>query len=95
MIYTSTVLVFGFGIFAFSNYGGTQALGILVSITLLVALTSNLVILPSLLVGLDLFSTTRSFKEPLLQIYDEEVDVDLDELEIESHPTENNKNMES
>ncbi|MDA3930326.1 MAG: MMPL family transporter [Prolixibacteraceae bacterium] len=95
MIYTSTVLVFGFGIFAFSNYGGTQALGILVSITLLVALTSNLVILPSLLVGLDHFSTTRSFKEPLLQIYDEEVDVDLDELEIESHPTENNKNIES
>ena len=82
MIYTSTVLVFGFGIFALSSYGGTQALGILVSITLLVALISNLIILPSLLIGLEHFSTTKSFHEPLLQIYNEEEDIDLDELEI-------------
>lgn len=84
MIYTSTILVFGFGIFAFSDYGGTQALGILVSITLLVALSSNLIILPSLLVGLEHFTTTKSFQEPLLQIYNEEEDIDLDELEIEA-----------
>ena len=82
MIYTSTVLVFGFGIFALSSYGGTQALGILVSITLLVALISNLIILPSLLIGLEHISTTKSFHEPLLQIYNEEEDIDLDELEI-------------
>ena len=84
MIYTSTVLFFGFGIFSLSNFGGTQALGVLVSLTLLVALISNLVLLPSLLIGLERIITTRSFKEPMLQIFNEEEDIDLDVLEIES-----------
>lgn len=82
MLYTSVVLFFGFGIFTLSNFGGTQALGVLVSLTLLVAVTSNLILLPSLLFGLDRLTTTASFKEPLLQIYDEEEDIELDELEI-------------
>jgi predicted RND superfamily exporter protein len=82
MLYTSIVLFFGFGIFTLSNFGGTQAMGILVSLTLIVAVTSNLILLPSLLFGLDRLTTTRSFKEPLLHIYDEEEDIDLDELEI-------------
>jgi hypothetical protein len=55
---------------------------VLVSLTLLVAVTSNLVLLPSLLTGLDRFITTRSFKEPLLHIYDEEEDIELEELKI-------------
>lgn len=84
MIYTSTVLFFGFGIFSLSNFGGTQAMGVLVSLTLLVALISNLVLLPSLLIGLERIITTKSFKEPMLQIFNEEEDIDLDELEIES-----------
>lgn len=83
MIYTSTVLFFGFGIFAISKFGGTQSLGILVSITLLVALISNLILLPSLLIGLEKFTTTKSFREPMLQIFNEEEDINLDELEIE------------
>lgn len=95
MLYTSTVLVFGFGIFAFSNYGGTQALGILVSITLLVALSSNLIILPSLLVGLEHFSTTKSFQEPLLQIYNEEEDIELEDLEIETPKNSKNENSDA
>lgn len=49
MFYTSIILFFGFSIFMASSYGGTQALGILVSITLLVAMLCNLVLLPALL----------------------------------------------
>ena len=49
MIYTSIVLFCGFIIFAFSDFGGTQALGILTSITLFVAMFTNLTLLPALL----------------------------------------------
>jgi uncharacterized protein len=90
MMYTSTVLFFGFGIFAISNFGGTQAMGVLVSITLLVAMFSNLLLLPSLLLGLEKFMTTKSFQEPMLQIYNEEEDIDLNGLEIESQKTSKN-----
>ncbi|WP_340111645.1 efflux RND transporter permease subunit [Maribellus mangrovi] len=82
IIYTSVVLFFGFGIFSISSFGGTQAMGILVSLTLLVAVTSNLILLPSLLTGLERLTTTEAFKEPLLHIYDEEEDIELEELEI-------------
>jgi len=82
MLYTSIVLFFGFGIFTLSSFGGTQAMGVLVSLTLVVAVTSNLILLPSLLFGLDRLMTTRSFKEPLLHIYDEEEDIELEDLEI-------------
>jgi uncharacterized protein len=74
MLYTSVVLFFGFGIFSLSSFGGTVALGVLVSLTLLVALTSNLILLPSLLMGLDKLTTTDTFRKPLLEIYDEDVD---------------------
>jgi len=84
MLYTSVVLFFGFGIFSISNFGGTQAMGILVSLTLLIAVTSNLILLPSLLSGLERLTTTEAFKEPLLHIYDEEEDIELDDLEIVS-----------
>ncbi len=83
MIYSSVVLFFGFGIFILSSFGGTEALGYLIPFTLLMALLSNLFFLPSLLLSLDKYITTRSFREPLLEIFDEEEDIDLDELEIE------------
>ncbi|MBP8790646.1 MAG: MMPL family transporter [Breznakibacter sp.] len=82
MIYTSIILFFGFGIFSVSQFGGTQALGMLIAITLLVAMFSNLILLPSLLMSLDKMITTRSFKEPLLQIYNEDEDIELDSLRI-------------
>jgi predicted RND superfamily exporter protein len=82
MIYTSVVLFFGFGIFSISSFGGTMAMGILVSLTLLVAITSNLILLPALLSGLERWTTTQAFKEPLLHIYDEEEDIELAELQI-------------
>ncbi len=49
MVYTSVVLFFGFSVFSASNFGGTKALGMLVSLTLLSAMITNLVLLPSLL----------------------------------------------
>lgn len=49
IIYTSLVLVAGFVIFCFSDFGGTQALGWLTSLTLLVAMITNLVLLPVML----------------------------------------------
>ncbi len=82
MIYTSIILFFGFGIFSVSQFGGTQALGMLIAITLLIAMFSNLIVLPTLLMTLDKFATNRMFKEPLLQIYNEDEDIDLDALQI-------------
>ncbi|MBI9034032.1 MAG: MMPL family transporter [Bacteroidales bacterium] len=84
MIYSSTVLFLGFAIFTQSSFGGTEAMGYLVSFTLLIAVMSNLFILPSLLLTLDKRATTRSFKEPLLEIFDEEEDIELSDLEIET-----------
>ncbi len=52
MIYTYVVLFFGFSIFTFSSFGGTQALGYLIAFTLSVALLSNLFLLPSILLSL-------------------------------------------
>lgn len=84
MIYTSIILFFGFGVFTVSSFGGTVALGILVSLTLVVAMLADLILLPSLLLSLDKSLTTKAFKkEPLIQIVDEEEDIDLDELEIQ------------
>ncbi len=90
MIYTSIILFFGFGVFSVSNFGGTVALGILVAITLLFALFSNLILLPSLLLTLEKFITNASFKEPLLQIYDEDEDIELNDLKIEKTDSDNN-----
>lgn len=51
IIYTSMVLIAGFIIFCFSGFGGTQSLGWLTSITLLLATLANLVLLPVLLLN--------------------------------------------
>jgi len=53
MFYTSIVLFFGFLVFTISNFGGTIALGGLVSVTLLLAMVSNLLLLPSLLISFE------------------------------------------
>ncbi len=52
IVYTSMVLVVGFIIFCFSSFGGTQALGWLTSLTLVVATFTNLILLPALLISL-------------------------------------------
>lgn len=53
MIYTALILACGFMIFIFSGFGGTRALGLLVSVTLLMAYSSNLIVLPSFLLSLE------------------------------------------
>ncbi|MCD4732389.1 MAG: MMPL family transporter, partial [Bacteroidales bacterium] len=87
MIYSSVVLFFGFIIFVLSSFGGTESLGYLIAFTLVVALFSNLFLLPSLILTLDKRITTKTFKEPLLEIFDEEEDIELDELQIEQIDT--------
>ncbi|MBB6130368.1 efflux RND transporter permease subunit [Mucilaginibacter lappiensis] len=64
MIFIATVLFFGFGIFAVSKFGGTVALGILLSITLLVAMISNLTLLPAFLLSLDGGVDRKKIKGP-------------------------------
>ncbi len=51
IIYTSLVLIAGFIIFCFSGFGGTQALGWLTSLTLVLATLTNLIFLPTLLMS--------------------------------------------
>jgi predicted RND superfamily exporter protein len=52
IIYTSLVLIAGFVIFCFSEFGGTMALGWLTSLTLVIATLTNLVLLPAILLTL-------------------------------------------
>ena len=48
MIYSATILICGFLIFAFSSFGGTKIVGFLVPVTLLIALITNVLVLPAL-----------------------------------------------
>jgi predicted RND superfamily exporter protein len=84
IIYTSVILFFGFIVFIFSDFGGTQALGYLSAMTYFVALFTNLVLLPCLLLSYERRITTKSFIEPLFDVYDEESDVDYDQMVIKS-----------
>lgn len=73
MFYTSIVLFFGFSVFTISSFGGTVALGALVSATLLFAMLSNLLLLPSLLLSLERsIANKRILKEPTINIIPEE-----------------------
>lgn len=71
MIYTAVILFFGFIIFVGSSFGGTIALGVFTSITLVVSVLSNLILLPSLLLSYDLAKARqKSKKQPLLKYPD-------------------------
>ena len=73
MFYTSIVLFFGFLVFTVSSFGGTIALGGLVSITLLLAMVSNLLLLPSLLLTFeDKIANKEVLKEPSITIIPQE-----------------------
>jgi len=61
MIYTAVILSCGFGIFTASKFGGTAALGILVSFTLLIAYCSNLILLPCFLLSLEKRLSNKEF----------------------------------
>ncbi len=83
MMYSSIVLFLGFSIFTLSTFGGTQSMGFLVSFTLLIALFSNILLLPSLLLSLDRRITTRDFEEPLIELFEEDEDTEADIKETE------------
>ncbi len=52
IIYTSLVLIAGFVIFCFSSFGGTNALGWLTSLTLIIGTLTNLILLPVLIISI-------------------------------------------
>ena len=79
MIYTSIILFFGFSMFTASEFGGTQALGILVSLTLFVAMLTNLILLPSLLLSLESNVLTKNFKNSEDFLYDDS-EIEIDKL---------------
>ncbi len=73
MFYTSIVLFFGFSVFIISSFGGTVALGALVSATLLFAMLANLILLPSLLLSLERSIANKEvLKKPQIDILPKE-----------------------
>ena len=77
MFYTSIVLFFGFSVFTISSFGGTVALGALVSATLLFAMLSNLLLLPSLLLSLERnIANKQVLRKPSINIIPREDDVE-------------------
>lgn len=69
MIYTAVILFFGFGIFSASGFGGITALGVLISITLLVSMITNLVLLPSILLSIDKWVSRKEIiSTPLIEM---------------------------
>lgn len=69
IVYTSVVLFAGFIIFAFSDFGGTIALGLLTSTTLVISMFTNMILLPALI---------RTFDKPAEIKNDDSVLNDLD-----------------
>ena len=89
MIYTAVVLFFGFGMFVLSGFGGTQALGILISFTLLIGYCSNLILLPAFLLTLEKAITNKRFIENEPMIDTEEIVEEDVELGAENSMTNN------
>ncbi len=89
IIYTSIVLFAGFIIFAFSDFGGTIALGILTSTTLVISMFTNLILLPALILTFD--KQKKSQREKLLiddfdvSFYGEHEDEEIDLSKIKIH----------
>jgi uncharacterized protein len=89
IIYTSIVLFAGFILFAFSSFGGTIALGVLTSTTLVISMFTNLILLPALIMTFD--KPKKSKVEKLLiddfdpAFYGEEEDEAIDLSKIKIH----------
>lgn len=94
IIYTSIVLFAGFIIFAFSDFGGTIALGVLTSTTLVISMFTNLILLPALILSFDK-SKRRNNEYALIDDYDstfygesEDEEIDLSRIKIHNnHPS--------
>ena len=84
MIYTAVILFSGFAIFAASSFGGTVAMGVLISITLLVAMLTNLVLLPALLLSINnRISKKEMLQEAFIEIDEEEEKLEKDTIQKE------------
>lgn len=74
MIYTSVILFFGFSIFSASSFGGTAALGILISLTLIMSLITNLVLLPAILLSIANRQLNKELvKQSIIELEEEEI----------------------
>lgn len=88
IMYTSIVLFAGFIIFAFSSFGGTIALGLLTSVTLVISMFTNLILLPALIMT---FDRPKGRKGDLLiddfdsSFYGESEDEEIDLSKIKIH----------
>ena len=83
MFYTSIVLFFGFSVFVLSSFGGTVALGALVSATLLFAMLANLILLPSLLLSLERSIANKEvLKKPQIDILPKDELPEGEDLEL-------------
>lgn len=74
MIYTNIILFFGFAIFIVSSFGGTVAMGVLISITLLCSLCTNLLILPAILLTLEKRVNTKKMLQDAVDLETEDCD---------------------
>lgn len=89
IMYTSIVLFAGFIIFAFSSFGGTIALGVLTSTTLIISMVTNLILLPALIMTFD--KPRKKKGEHLLvddfdsSFYGESEDEEIDLKKIQIH----------
>ncbi|WP_375437889.1 RND family transporter [uncultured Hymenobacter sp.] len=81
MIYTSIVLFLGFSVFAFSEFGGTKALGLLMSASLLITNFSNLILLPALLVTFE-HGKDETIDQSSIRHYDDEYHEEDDDFEL-------------
>lgn len=90
IIYTSIVLFAGFIIFTFSDFGGTVALGLLTSTTLVISMFTNLILLPALILTFDKPGKDKKEHQLIDELdttfYGEEEDeaIDLSKIKIHS-----------
>jgi len=80
MFYTSIVLFFGFSVFMLSDFGGTVALGGLVSLTLFCGMLSNLMLLPALVLTLNKSLINKQELKPSLIDIAEHTDAEIENL---------------
>ncbi|MCD9016772.1 efflux RND transporter permease subunit [Parachryseolinea silvisoli] len=89
IMYTSIVLFAGFIIFTFSSFGGTIALGLLTSVTLIISMFTNLILLPALILTFDRPKKKKGEHLPIddfdASFYGESEDEEIDLNKIQIH----------
>jgi predicted RND superfamily exporter protein len=75
IIYTAVALFAGFIIFAASNFGGTVALGVLTSLSLIFGMFMNLLLLPAMLLSLEkIINSKKELGTTLVEIEPEDIE---------------------